>query len=205
MKVLGAAEEAGAWVELLLLLLLLPNRLGAGAEDNEGVVLVGLPAIKEKACFGAGAESVADCPKVKEGLGASEVDVSLLSAGFPKLNAGGGCSAGALGLLKEKPPEVAGASAASASLLAAPKRKLDGAEGAAASFFSSGFPKLNVGAAGSFSVDKDPKVEPPCGVVVAKLGSPSLPKTDPAVVVVVVVVLVFVDVVSFDATLSLLS
>lgn len=201
MKVLGAAEEAGAWVELLLLL---PNRLGVGAEDNEVVVLVGLPAIKGKACFGAGAESVAVCPKVKEGLGASTVDVSLLSAGFPKLNAGGGCSAGALGLLKEKAPEVAGA--ASASLLAAPKRKLDGAEEAATSFFSSGFPKVNVGAAGSFSVDKDPKVEPPCGVVVAKLGSPSLANTDPAVVVAMVVVLVFVDVVSFDdATLSLLS
>lgn len=88
-------------------------------------------------------------------------------------------------MLKEKPPEVAAAgSAASASLLAAPKRKADGAEEAAASFFSSGFPKENVGAAGSLSVCKVPKVEPPCGVVVAKL-----PNTDPVVVV---------DVVSFD-------
>ncbi len=125
------------------------------------------------------------------------VDVSLLSAGLPKANAGGGCSVGALGLLKEKPP-VAGAGAASASLLAAPKRKADGAEEAAASFFSSGFPKVNVGAAGSLSACKDPNVEPPCGVVVAKLGSPNLPNTDPLVVVVVVVELVFAVVVSFD-------
>lgn len=141
---------------------------------------------------------------MKEGLGASEVDVSVLSAGFPKVNAGVGCSAGALGLLKEKPPVVA--TAASASLLAAPKRKLDGAADAAASFFSSGFPKVNVGAAGSFSVDKDPKVELPCGVVVVKVGSPNLENTDPAELVLVVVVLVFVDVVSSDdATLSSLS
>lgn len=116
-----------------------------------------------------------------------------MSAGLPKGYAGGGCSVGALGLLKEKPP-VAGAGTASASLLAAPKRKADGAEEAAASFFSSGFPKVNVGAAGSLSACKDPNVEPPCGVVVTKLGSPNLPNTDPAVVV----ELVFVVVVSFD-------
>lgn len=149
---------------------------------------------------------VALCPKVKEGFGASAVDVSLLSAGLPKVNAGGGCSVGALGFPKEKPPEAAGTGAASASLLAAPKRKADGAEGAAASFFSSGFPKVNVGAAGSLSACKDPNVEPTCGVAVAKLRSPSLAKTDPAVVAVVVIELVFVDVVSFDeATLSLFS
>lgn len=143
---------------------------------------------------------------MKEGLGASEVDVSALSAGFPKGNVGVGCSVAALDLLKEKPPVVAAAGAASASLLAAPKRKLDGAEEAAASFFSSGFPKVNVGAAGSFSVDRGLKVEPPCGAVVVRVGPPNLEKTDPAVLVVVVAVLVFVDVVSSDdATLSTLS
>lgn len=105
-------------------------------------------------------------------------------------------------MLKEKPPEVAGAVAASGSLLAAPKRKEDGAEEAADSSFSSGFPKENAGAAGSLSACKDPNVEPPCGVVVAKLRSPNLPNTDPVVVVAVVVV----DVVSFDnAALSLFS
>lgn len=187
------------------LLLLLPNRLGVGVEDDEDVELVGLPAIKENAGFGAAAaESVALCPKENVGFGASAADVSLLSAGFPKGYGGGGFSVGALGLLKEKPPVVAAAGVASASLLAAPKRKLDGAEGAALSFFSSGFPKVNVGAAGSLSACNDPKVEPPCGVAVTKLGSPSLPNTDPAVVVVVVVALVIVDVVSFDgAGLSL--
>lgn len=129
-----------------------------------------------------------------------------MSAGLPKVNAGGGCSAGALGLPKEKPPDVAGAGAASASLLAAPKTKADGVEDAAASFFSSGFPKVNVGAAGSLSACKDPNTDPPCGVVVAKVGSPSLPNTDPVVVVVLAVELMFVDVVSFDdATTSLFS
>lgn len=99
---------------------------------------------------------------------------------------------------------VAGAGTESASLLAPPKRKADGAEEAAASFFSSGFPKVKVGAAGSLPACNDPNVEPACGVLV---GSPSLANTDPAVVVVVVVVeLVFADVVSFDdATLSLFS
>ena len=51
---LGAAEGAGAWVELLLPPLPLPNRLGVGAEDEEVVelvVLVGLLAIKENAGF----------------------------------------------------------------------------------------------------------------------------------------------------------
>lgn len=129
-----------------------------------------------------------------------------MSAGLPKLYAGGGCSVGALGLLKEKPPEVAGAGAASASLLAAPKTKADGAEEAAASFFSSCFPKVNVGAPGSLSVCKDPIVEPPCGVVVAELGSPNLPNIEPVVVVAVVVDSAFVDVASFDdAALSIFS
>lgn len=111
----------------------------------------------------------------------------------------------ALGLPKEKPPEVAGA--ASVSLLAAPKRKADGAEEAAASFFSSGFPKVNVGAAGSLSACEDPNTEPPCGVMVTELGSPNLENTDPVVVFVVVVVeVVFNGVVSFDdVTLSLVS
>lgn len=175
-------------------------------EEVESMVVVGLVAIKENAGFGAAEESGALCPKVKEGFGASAVEVSLLSAGLPKLYAGGGCSVGALGLVKEKPPEVVGAGAASASLLPAPKTKADGAEEAAASFFSSGFPKVNVGAAGSLSACKDPNVEPPCGVVVAKLGSPNLPNTDPVVVVAVVVEMVFVDVVSFDdAALSFFS
>ncbi len=51
-------------MELLLLLLPLllvvvaPNRLGVGVEEDEVVVLVGLVAIKEKAGFGAAEESV---------------------------------------------------------------------------------------------------------------------------------------------------
>lgn len=85
MKVLGAAEGAGAGVELLLVV---PNRLGVGVEDDEVVefvvVVVGLLPINENAGFGAAAGSVALCPKVKEGFGVSEVDVSLLSAGLPK-------------------------------------------------------------------------------------------------------------------------
>lgn len=58
MKVLGAVEGAGAWVELLLLLLLPPNRLWVGVEDDEVmglVVLAGLLVIKENAGFGAAA------------------------------------------------------------------------------------------------------------------------------------------------------
>lgn len=159
MKVLEAAEGTEAWVELLPPV---PNRLGV--EDDkvvEVVVLVGLLAIKEKAGFGAAAESVAFCPKVKEGFGASAADVSFLSACLPKVNVGGGCSVEALGLLKEKAPEVASVGAAFVSLLAVPKRKVDGAEEAAASFFSSGFPKVNVGAAGALYGCKDPKVVPP--------------------------------------------
>lgn len=146
------------------------------------------------------------CPNVKEGFGASAVVVSSLSADLPKVNVGGGCSVGALGLQKEKPPEVTVVGAASPSLQAAPKRKADGAEEVVASFFPSGFPKVNVGAAGSLSASKDPNVEPPCGVVVAKLGSPNLPNTDPVVLVVVGVELVFIDMLFFDdATLSLFS
>lgn len=55
----------------------------------------------------------------------------------------------------------------------------------------------------ALSACRDPKVEPLCGVVVAEAGSPSLPKTDPLVVVVVVVGLVFVDVVLIDAAAPL--
>lgn len=185
-----------------------PNRLAVGMEEDEVVELVeivGLLAIKENAGFGAADESVALCPKVKDGFAASAVDVSLLSAGLPKVNAGGGCSVGALGLQKEKPPVMADAGAASVSLLAPPKTKADGADGAAASFFSSGFPKVNVGAAGSLSACNDPNVEPPGGPAVAKVGAPNLPNTDPAVVV-AVAELVFVDVVLLDdATMSLFS
>lgn len=57
--------------------------------------------------------------------------------------------------------------AAGASLLAPPKIKAD--EAGAASFFSAGFPKLNVGAGVSFSADSDPKVAGPDVVEVAKL------------------------------------
>lgn len=81
-----AAEEAGAAVELLLLSAT-PNRLGVGVEDDgvvELVVLVGLLAMKENAGFGAVEESAAFCPKVNVGFGASEVLVSLFSAGLPK-------------------------------------------------------------------------------------------------------------------------
>lgn len=58
MKVFGAAEGAGAGVEVVLLLLPLaaPNRLVVGVEDDEVVelvTLVGLLARKEKAGFGA--------------------------------------------------------------------------------------------------------------------------------------------------------
>lgn len=121
MNVLGAA----ACVELVLLLL--PKRLGVRVADDaavELVVSVGLLAMKENAGLGAAAAaSVVLCPKVKEGFSASVEDVSVLSAGLPKANVGGGCSVGALGLPKEK-PEVAGAGVTSASLQAAPKRKV---------------------------------------------------------------------------------
>lgn len=131
---------------------------------------------------------------MKEGFAASAADVPLLSAGFPKVYAGGGCSVGALGLLKEKPPEIAGAGVASASLLAAPKRKLDGADVVALCFLN----MVNMEAPGALSTCNDPKVELLCGVVVAKFGSPNFAKMDPVVVVAVLV--------SFDgATLSLFS
>lgn len=149
---------------------------------------------------------VAFCPKVKEGLGASAVVVSHFSADLPKLNMGGGCSVGTLGLPKEKPPEVAGTGAVSTSLLAAPNRKAEGAGEGATSFFSSGFAKVNVGAAGSLFACKDPNVGPPFGVLVTIVGSPNLPNTDPAVVVMMVVELAFTDMLSFDdVTLSLFS
>lgn len=64
----------------------------------------------------------------------------------------------------------------------------------ATSFFSSVFPKENVGAAGSLFACKDPKAALPCDALVA---SPSLPNTGPAELV-VVTVLLFVDVMSFD-------
>lgn len=123
------------------------------------------------------------------------------------MNAGEGCSVGALGLPKEKPPEVAVVvAAASPSLRAAPKRKADGAEEVGSSFFPSGFPKVNVGADGSLSASEDPNVETPCSVVVAKLDSPNLPNTDPLVLVVVGAQLVFIDMLLLDdVTLSLFS
>lgn len=86
---------------------------------------------------------------------------------------------------KEKPPEITGAG--SASLLALPKRKVDGGEvagaGAGASFFSSsGFPNVNVGAAGFFSAGREPNVGPPGGVEAARAG---VANTEEAAVVVV--------------------
>lgn len=57
MKVLGAAEGAGAGAAEVLLAL--PKRLGAGMELDAALVeLVGLLAMKEKAGFGAAGESV---------------------------------------------------------------------------------------------------------------------------------------------------
>lgn len=118
MKVLGVAAGAGAGVEEMLLVvvvLLPPNRLGVGVEDDvvvELVELTVLSALKENAGFGA-AGSATFCPKVKVGFGASEVMISLSSTGFPKVKAGGGCSVGALGLLKEKPPVVTSVGSAS--------------------------------------------------------------------------------------------
>lgn len=86
MKGLGDGEGAATGVELLLLF---PNRLGVGAEVVVDVELVvGLLAIKENAGFEAAAESVAFCPKPNGGFGGSVIDVSLLSAGFPKVNVG---------------------------------------------------------------------------------------------------------------------
>lgn len=105
---------------------------------------------------------------MNEGFGASAAaGVSLFSAVLP--NKDEGCAADALGLSKTKPPNEDGAAAAAPpSLAAAPNR------GAGASFFSSGFPKVNVGAAAS----DDPKVAPPGGVEVVRLGSPNLLNTD---------------------------
>lgn len=108
------------------------------------------------------------CPKVNEGFGASAAaGVSLFSAVLP--NKDEGCAADALGLSKTNPPNEDGAAVAPAaappSLAAAPNR------GVGASFFSSGFPKVNVGAAAS----EDPKVAPPGGV---EVGSPNLLNTD---------------------------
>lgn len=113
------------------------------------------------------------CPKVNEGLGVSAAavaeGVSLFSAVLP--NRDEGSAAGALGLSKTKPPREDGGGAAAAaaapSLAATPNR-------VGASFFSSGFPKANVGAAAS----EDPNVALPCGVEIVRLGSPNLLNTD---------------------------
>lgn len=197
-------------MELLLLVVEPLNKFGVGVEEGSVVEsVVGLLTIKENAGFGAAGESVPVCPKVKVGFGASAEVVSLLSAGLPKANTGAGGCVCEPSLPKENPPVEGAAGAASASLLVPPKTKADEAE-AADSFFSSGFPKVNVGALGCLSVCTEPNVAPPCGVVVvevvvAKLGSPSLPKTEPVVLVVVVDKLVSVDVMLEDVTLSLFS
>lgn len=110
---------------------------------------------------------VALCPKVNEGLGASEAaGVSLFSAVLPNTDE-------ALALSKTKPPKEDGAAGATAapSFAAAPNR------GVGVSLFSSGFPKVNVGAA-----DEGPKVAPPGAVEVVRLGSPNLLNTDVEVV-----------------------
>lgn len=77
-------------MELLLLLVVVeaPNRLGVEVEEErvvESVLLVGLLAMKENAGVEAAEESVALCPKVKEGFGASAVQLSLFSAVFPNV------------------------------------------------------------------------------------------------------------------------
>lgn len=134
--------------------------------------VVGLFARKEKAGLGAAVESAVLCPKVNTGFGGSVVDGSLLSAGLPKVKVGG--SAGAEGLPKEKLPVEAAAGAGVASLLAAPKMNADGTGDG--SFFSAGFPKVNVGAGISFSAGSDPNV---LATEVVELAKP--PKTEPEV------------------------
>lgn len=128
---------------------------------------------------------------------------------MPNEKTGGGFSAGALGFPKVKPPVVAGAGAALTSLFGPPKTKPAGAAEEVASFFSSGFPKVNAGAAVSLFVCNDPKREAACGAGAAEIGSPSLDKTEPLVAVVVVVVAVAglaFDMLSFVlVTLSLFS
>lgn len=146
------------------------------------------------------------CPKVKASFGGSAVVVSLVSDVLPNGKKGGGCSAGALGFPKAKPPVAAGAELT--SLIVPPKTKPDGAREGVTSFFSSGFLKLNVGAAGSF-VGNGPNIKPPCGAGAAGFGSPNLENMDPLVVAAVVVVVAVgfaFDVVSFVVvTLSLFS
>lgn len=84
---LGTGDGAAAGAEVLLLF---PNKVGAGAEVvvEEVVFGVGLLAIKEKAGLGAAVESAVLCPKANTGLGGSVVDGSLLSAGLPKVKVG---------------------------------------------------------------------------------------------------------------------
>lgn len=74
---------------------------------------------------------------------------------------------------KENPTVVTAAGGAAVSLLAPPKMNADGA---GVSVFSTGFPKVKVGAGVSFSADSDPNVVAPDDVDVAKL-----PNTDPEV------------------------
>lgn len=128
-----------------------------------------------------------------------------MSADLPNEKmAGGGSAAGALGFPKVKPPVVAGAGAEFTSLLAPPNTKPDGAGEGVTSFFSSGFPKVKVGAAGSLFACSDPNREPACGAGAAELGSPSLGNTEPlAAVVVVVVVVPAVELVSAVDVVSL--
>lgn len=146
------------------------------------------------------------CPKVKAGFGGSVGAVSLVSADLPNEKTGGGCSAGALGFPKVKPPVVAGAGAALTSLFSPPKTNPEGAAEEVASFFSSGFPKVNAGAAVSLFVCNDPNGEPPCGVGTAELGAPNLENTEPLVAVVVVVAGLAFDMLSLVlVTLSLFS
>lgn len=144
------------------------------------------------------------CPKEKAAFGGSAAVVSLVSAALPNEKTGGGCSAAALGFPKLKPPLAAGAGAAFTSLLAPPNTKPDGAGDWAASF-SSGFPKVKVGAAGSF-VGNEPKIELACGAG-ATGDSPNLANTEALVAAVVVVLAVELasDTLSLVVTLSLFS
>lgn len=166
--VAGVEARLEAGVELLGL----PNRLGAGA-----VVEAVLEVLAMKPKGGAALVSVALCPKLNEGFGVSAAGVAATSGGLPKVKLGLSCSLGGSGLLKEKPPKD-GAGEASGSLLAAENRNPEVIEGAS---FTSGFPKVNEGAAGSFSAGA-PKAEPPRDAVAVELDSVGVPNTGADVV-----------------------
>lgn len=176
MKVPVAGVEAR--LEARVELLGVPNKLGAGV-----VVEAVLEVLAMKPKAGAELVSVALCPKLNEGLGASAAGVAATSAGLPKLKLGLSCSFGGSGLLKEKPPKE-GAGEASDSLLAAANRNPEVIDGAS---FTSGFPKVNEGAAGSFSAGA-PKAEPPRDAAVVELDSVGVPNTGAVAVLTLAIV-----------------